>query len=295
MAIATNGSCSLLRVERTAENNSAFSSSSAEGGDGSGSRSCCAISGFAGQGECVPQEFVKSPARLFRLGIPCPRNKLFQDGRFVAQSALQLASARAAGGQVCCGHCQLVCGPSQAFQDMGAWEKFRCLVKLWGVSAKGATNAPLGVGRLARDRDDINGVSFSCAGSRGEVEMMNVCLDLQTRWTLLKKREERIQTRPSPEVPTLKCFPALSPFPSPLPQTDETPHPSSHSSFGKASIFVPVCDARARAPPLTSQPPCPSPHAPFTHSISISASPPHHTARRISARSAGSSYNPGQR
>lgn len=136
--------------------------------------------------------------------------------------------------------------PSQAFQDMGAWEKFRCLVKLWGVSAKGATNAPLGVGRLARDRDDVNGVSFSCAGSRGEVEMMNVCLDLQTRWTLLKKREERIQTRPSPEVPTLKCFPALSPFPSLLfPRrtrlhTHHHIHPSArHPSSSPSAMLVP--------------------------------------------------------
>lgn len=153
MAIATNGSCSLLRVERTAENNSAFSSSSAEGGDGSGSRSCCAISGFAGLGGCVPQEFAKSPARLFtRLGIPCPRNKLFQDGRFVAQSALQLASARAAGGQVCCGHCQLVCGrplPSlprhgsmgkvpmsgQALGRLGQG-RHECAVGRWAVGAR---------------------------------------------------------------------------------------------------------------------------------------------------------------
>ena len=46
------------------------------------------------------QEFAKS--RHGRLGTECPRNKLYQGGRFIAQAALQLASAGAAGGEVCC-------------------------------------------------------------------------------------------------------------------------------------------------------------------------------------------------
>lgn len=118
--------------------------------------------------------------------------------------------------------------------------------------------------------DDVNGGFSLGHGSRGEVAMMNVCLSLQMRWTLLKKREERIQARPWPKVPTLKVSP-LSPLPSlPLPPPPfprlHTHHHIHPSARHPSSVLVSHLPASM-----------PSPHASFLHShLHLRISTPSH-------------------
>jgi len=102
--------------------------------------------------------------------------------------------------------------------------------------------------------------------------MMNVYLCVQVGWIRLKRREERIQTLPSPEVPAPKGFPARCSLP--LPSLPSLPfprlhthriHPSARHPSSTPVLLRCSCPSEQMefSPRPVSPPPCPSPHAPF--------------------------------